>query len=219
MQIYEGGEQVSMFDAVSDYSKTSTGSCPPTTEKTSGSCSNHWQGSRKTGFMFLNLRNMSGGGGWSNAGTIIGDAFSIAWRVTDAQYYGVPQRRKRIAVLADFNGLLAPEILFECNSGGQPGSEVRSVPEGLSRNSEESGSEGEDREDAGDSGEGSGISSGSYTFRNHFDGRIVRENSLCLDTCGGGDKVLSQFRATASTAPILPDATARDSIRRMLCTH
>lgn len=124
-------------------------------------------------------------GGWSNAGTIIGDVFSIAWRITDSQYWGVPQRRKRIAVLADFNGLLAPEILFERNSGGEPGSEVRSVPKGLSRDSEESGSEGEDREDAGDSGEGSGISSGSYTFRNHFDGRIVRENSLCLDTCGG----------------------------------
>ena len=161
------------------------GSFPPTTEKTSEPCSNHWQGSRKTGFMFLNLRNMSGGG-WSNAGTIIGDAFSIAWRITDSQYWGVPQRRKRIAVLADFNGLLAPEILFERNSGGEPGPEVRSVPEGLSRDSEESGSEGEDREDAGDSGEGSGISSGSYTFRNHFDGRIVRERSLCIDTCRGG---------------------------------
>lgn len=63
MQIYEGGEQVSMFDADSDCWRMLMGSFPPTTEKTSGSFSNHWQGSRKTGFMFLNLRNMSGGGG------------------------------------------------------------------------------------------------------------------------------------------------------------
>lgn len=63
MQIYEGGEQVSMFDAVSGCWRTLTGSCPPTMEKTSEPCLNHWQGSRKTGFMFLNLRNMSGGGG------------------------------------------------------------------------------------------------------------------------------------------------------------
>lgn len=134
------------------------------------------------------------GGRWTNAGTIIGDHWSIAWRTHDAQFFGTPQRRKRIAVLADFNGLLAPEILFERNSGGEPGSEVRSLPEGLSRDSEESGSEGEDREDAGDSGKGSGISSGSYTFRNHFDGRIVRENSICLDACGGGNRQPMLFR-------------------------
>jgi DNA (cytosine-5)-methyltransferase 1 len=39
--------------------------------------------------------------------------WSIAWRVHDAQFWGVPQRRKRIALVADFGGLSAPEILFE----------------------------------------------------------------------------------------------------------
>ena len=39
--------------------------------------------------------------------------WSIAWRVHDAQFWGVPQRRKRIALVADFGGLCAPEVLFE----------------------------------------------------------------------------------------------------------
>ena len=39
--------------------------------------------------------------------------WSVAWRVHDAQFWGVPQRRKRIALVADFGGLSAPEILFE----------------------------------------------------------------------------------------------------------
>ena len=50
---------------------------------------------------------------WKNAGCIVGDDYSIAWRVLDAQYFGVPQRRKRIYLIADFGGGTAPEILFE----------------------------------------------------------------------------------------------------------
>ena len=50
---------------------------------------------------------------WSNSGCIMGDGWSVAWRVHDAQFWGVPQRRKRIALVADFGGLSAPEILFE----------------------------------------------------------------------------------------------------------
>lgn len=46
----------------------------------------------------------------------MGDGWSIAWRVLDAQYFGVPQRRRRIALVADFGGSSAPEILFERES-------------------------------------------------------------------------------------------------------
>ena len=53
------------------------------------------------------------GGKWTHAGAIIGDGWSIAWRLMDAQYWGVPQRRKRIALVADFGGDTAPEICFE----------------------------------------------------------------------------------------------------------
>lgn len=54
---------------------------------------------------------------WESAGEIMGDDYSVAWRVLDAQYWGVPQRRKRIflvADLADRGG--AGEVLFKCES-------------------------------------------------------------------------------------------------------
>lgn len=55
-------------------------------------------------------------GKWRHAGEIVGDGFSIAWRVLDAQYWGVPQRRKRIYLVADFAGGRAGKILFERES-------------------------------------------------------------------------------------------------------
>jgi len=51
--------------------------------------------------------------GWTSSGCLLGRQWSLAWRVLDAQFWGVPQRRKRIALVADFGGLAAPEILFE----------------------------------------------------------------------------------------------------------
>ena len=50
---------------------------------------------------------------WPNAGEIVADDYSVAWRVFDAQYWGVPQRRKRIYLVADFGGQCAGKILFE----------------------------------------------------------------------------------------------------------
>lgn len=55
-------------------------------------------------------------GKWKPAGEIVGDGFSVAWRQLDAQYWGVPQRRKRIYLVADFAGQRAGEILFERES-------------------------------------------------------------------------------------------------------
>ena len=53
-------------------------------------------------------------GRWESAGAaILGKRCSVAWRVLDAQYWGVPQRRRRIFLVADFGGLTAPKILFE----------------------------------------------------------------------------------------------------------
>lgn len=57
---------------------------------------------------------------WNKAGEVVGDNYSVAWRTLDAQYWGVPQRRKRIYLVADFTGRRAGEILFK--------------PEGVSRN-------------------------------------------------------------------------------------
>lgn len=52
-------------------------------------------------------------GKWKSAGEVVGDGYSVAWRQLDAQYWGVPQRRKRIYLVADFAGGRAGEILFE----------------------------------------------------------------------------------------------------------
>ena len=67
------------------------------------------------------------GGKWLHAGTVVGDGYSIAWRVYDAQYWGVPQRRKRIYLIADFGSERAGEVLFKSEgvSGDyQPGREA-----------------------------------------------------------------------------------------------
>lgn len=66
------------------------------------------------------------GGRWSKAGAIAGNGWSLAWRQLDAQYWGVPQRRKRIALVADFGGQRAAEILFERT--GVPGNPDESIP-------------------------------------------------------------------------------------------
>ncbi len=50
---------------------------------------------------------------WPNAGCILADGYSVAWRVFDAQYWGVPQRRKRIYLVADLAGQRAGKVLFE----------------------------------------------------------------------------------------------------------
>lgn len=53
-------------------------------------------------------------GKWTGAGHIdVADGFDIAWRTVDAQYWGVPQRRRRIYLVADFSGGCAGKILFE----------------------------------------------------------------------------------------------------------
>ena len=79
---------------------------------------------------------------WANSGCIVGDGWSVAWRVLDAQFWGtsdkhLPQRRRRIALVADFGGESAPEILFvrEGVSGHtQPGEPKRKeTPQDASR--------------------------------------------------------------------------------------
>ena len=71
-------------------------------------------------------------GKWQPAGCIVGDGYSIAWRVYDAQYWGVPQRRKRIYLVADFASERAGEILFERESMRGNPAESREAREGAS---------------------------------------------------------------------------------------
>ena len=53
---------------------------------------------------------------WHSVGEIVADHFSLSWRVLDAQHFGVPQRRKRIFLVADFGDTRAGKILFESES-------------------------------------------------------------------------------------------------------
>ena len=53
---------------------------------------------------------------WYNAGEIVGDSFSVAWRVINAEFWGVPQRRSRIFLVGCLNGGGASKILFESES-------------------------------------------------------------------------------------------------------
>ena len=66
------------------------------------------------------------GGRWRKAGAIAGNGWSLAWRQLDAQHWGVPQRRKRIALVVDFGGQRAAEILFERTSlSGNPDESIQ----------------------------------------------------------------------------------------------
>jgi DNA (cytosine-5)-methyltransferase 1 len=68
---------------------------------------------------------------WNDAGLIVGDGFSIAWRVLDAQFWGVPQRRRRIFLVADFRGQCAGEILFEREGLSRSFAESRKAWKGI----------------------------------------------------------------------------------------
>lgn len=60
-------------------------------------------------------------GGWPHAGCLMGygdngQPFSVAWRIHDAKFWGVAQRRRRVSLIGDFGGFSAPEICFERKS-------------------------------------------------------------------------------------------------------
>ncbi len=94
---------------------------------------------------------------WTTAGCVMGDGWSIAWRVQDAQFWGVPQRRRRIALVADFAGGCAGEILFES--------------EGVSRDFTPSGSPWQ--RTAGNAEGSTGTSGGSITCLNDQGGSVI----------------------------------------------
>jgi len=147
---------------------------------------------------------------WRQTGNVVGDNFSIAWRVLDAQYWGVPQRRKRIFLVADFAGGSAGEILFK--------------PEGLSGYSKESfrswqgtaggtevgigasGFDGYNGQLTGDVSSTLGVNCGMSTGR----------NGVVLNDQGGNrmditEDVTCTLRAEAHHPPCVMDAAVFDN--------
>ena len=76
--------------------------------------------------------------GWPNAGCFVADdgGWSVAYRVLDAQYWGVPQRRRRIFLAADFAGDSAGKILFEREGLSGNFEESREARQGAASDSE-----------------------------------------------------------------------------------
>ena len=77
-------------------------------------------------------------GGWAYADSYRGDGWSIAYRTFDAQYWGVPQRRRRIYLVADFRGECAGEVLFKSNGLRGYFEEGRAPWQGVASNAERS---------------------------------------------------------------------------------
>lgn len=139
------------------------------------------------------------GGKWNNAGEIVGDGFSIAWRVLDAQYWGVPQRRKRIYLVADFGGERAGKILFKRESvsrNPQPSKEAREETAG----------------NAGGSSVGSGQSCEKHSLDvnclNPWDSRAIRQYdanglypALSSNASGGQNRQGIVYDTTQITSP------------------
>lgn len=53
------------------------------------------------------------GGRWANAGRVLGPKRTVAWRILDAQYFGVAQRRRRVFVVASAGTICPEQVLFE----------------------------------------------------------------------------------------------------------
>lgn len=75
---------------------------------------------------------------WATAGMVRSNKCEVAWRVLDSQYWGVPQRRKRIFLVADFGGRCAGEILFKPESVSRYFAEGSGEREGIATNVENS---------------------------------------------------------------------------------
>ena len=162
---------------------------------------------------------------WTKAGGIVGDGWSVAWRTHDAQYWGVPQRRRRISMVVDFNGHTAGDILFdrlggaECSgahevvadSGRESGPEVQPDAESVRRYPPESGTAREETAGGAENGsayavrirggcDGGGKGALVQTEKSGTLGTGNDQIIFCMDHTAGGAELRTDDRAPTLTA-------------------
>ena len=144
--------------------------------------------------------------GWNTWGGYhdeVGGRWSVAWRVHDAQHWGVPQRRRRISVVADFGGDTAGEILFERKSVSRHFAESGTARERLAGDSESgAGRTGESIAHAyGETGVGY-WKNGVQTLRAEGENRPSRPSNVvvCMATQQGGAELRTDDRSPTLTA-------------------
>ena len=130
-------------------------------------------------------------GKWSNSGCIMGNGWSIAWRVFDAQFWGVPQRRRRIALVADFGGGCSPEILF--------------VRKGLQGDSAESRKPRQGASEDAQGCVGADDSKGVYSIENHSG-----DSRVDIDYSGKVQTLTSRIGTGGGYVPMVMEAVGLD---------
>lgn len=139
---------------------------------------------------------------WGGYHDEVGGRWSVAWRVHDAQYWGVPQRRRRISVVADFGGDTAGEILFERKSVSGHPAESGTAGERLAGNAESRAGKTEQCLTAWDfqSKRIFGTEGASPTLQGGGGGGVNNPAIFCMGTQQGGAEVRSDDRAPTLTA-------------------
>ena len=142
---------------------------------------------------------------WPYADCYMGDGWSVAYRVLDAQFWGVPQRRKRIYLVADFAGGRAFDILFKSEGlSGYSAESFRSWQRTAGSAADRTGATGFDGYNGdltGDVSSTLGVNCGMSTGR----------NGIVLNDQGGNrmdvtDEVTATLRAEAHHPPVVMDA-------------
>lgn len=143
--------------------------------------------------------------GWNTWGGYhdeVGGRWSVAWRVHDAQHWGVPQRRRRISVVADFGGDTAGEILFERKSVSGYLTESGAARERLAGNAESRAGKTEQCLTAWDcqSKRIFGTEGESPTLQGGVGGGVNNPAIFCMGTQQGGAEIRADDRAPTLTA-------------------
>ena len=142
---------------------------------------------------------------WPYADCYMGDGWSVAYRVLDAQFWGVPQRRKRIYLVADFAGGRAFNILFKSEGLSGYSAESFSTRQRTAGSAADrtgaTGFDGYNGELTGDVSSTLGVNCGMSTSR----------NGIVLNDQGGNrmdvtDEVTATLRAEAHHPPVVMDA-------------